>query len=302
MTLRSVAEPDEAEALERAWFLYERKRYEQALTECMRALAAEPGSAAALELAAWALIGLGRWSEVEVFAGQCLAAAPEGDAGHLLLALVEDHRERYESAHEQILRAIAAAPENARHRAVLGCILARWGRIEDGITAARQALVLQPGSGLALGTLASLYRINAEPELAARYAAQALEAEPDAAHHHLEEGMRLLERRDAGRARLRFLEALRLDPARGDTFEAIAHETVRTHWAFKHAVFPPQQRALAIAALLVPAIWYGLSLLWRPLIALAWLCSALLAAGYSYRGAFVLCRRAVLARLRRGRL
>jgi Flp pilus assembly protein TadD len=220
----------------------------------------------------------------------------------LLLALVDDHRERHESAHEHILRAIAAAPEDARHRVVLGCILARWDRIEDGITAARQGLLLQPGSGFALGTLASLYRINDEPELAARYATQALEAEPDAAHHHLEEGLGLLERRAPGPARLRFLEALRLDPVRGDTFDAIAHETVRTHWAFKHGIFPPKQPDLAIAALLVPPTWYVLSLAWRPLIAVAWLSSALLVAGYAYLGVFVLCRRAVVARLRRGRL
>ena len=50
---------------------------------------------------------------------------------------------------------------------------------------------------------------------------------------HLEAGLALLERGQVSTAKRSFLQSLRLDPASGDSHEAIAHERVRNHPLFK---------------------------------------------------------------------
>lgn len=288
--------------MRRAVFFYERRRYDDALKACLDALAAAPQASRPLVLAAWCSVSLKRFGAARDFARQALGQAPDEDQAHAVLAVVADHERRFESAETHIGRAIAIAPQNSLHRVTYGYILARWGRIEDAITAARHGLKLDPESGAAALSLASFYRLNEEPELAERYANLALSIEPSAAAHHLEEGLRLLGGGAAREARGRFLESLRLDPADGESFEAIAHETVRNHPLFKRALFPPRRLDLALAALLTPVVWYLLSLLFRPFVWLAVGSAVLLAAGYLHLAAFLLCRRVVLRRLRDGRL
>lgn len=297
-----MSAPTTSEQLNRAVFYYERRRYDGALRACLEALASDPQNAHAATLAAWSSIGLERWADAAEFARQGLAQAPANDQAHAALAVVADHERRFDDAERHIADAIDHAPEHHLHRVTRGYIWVRAGRLEDGITSARQGLKLHPASGAAALALASFYRLNEEPELAERYAQQALGAEPESAAHHLEEGLRLLGKGAPEAARARFLESLRLDPADGDTFEAIAHETVRRHWLFRRAIFPPNKPDLALAAALTPGVWYLLSLAWRPFVWLAVASAAALATGYLLRGAFVLCRFLVLRRLREGRL
>ena len=288
--------------LRRAVFFYERRRYDDALKACLDALAAAPGATRALVLAAWCSVSRKEFDAARDFARQALAQAPDEDQAHAVLSVVADHERRFESAETHIQRAIEIAPEHALHRVTYANVLARWGRIEDAITAARHGMKLDPESGAAALSLASFYRLNEEPELAERYANLALSLEPSAAAHHLEEGLRLLGGGAPREARGRFLESLRLDPADGESFEAIAHETVRNHPLFKRALFPPRKLDLALAALLTPLGWYLLSLLFRPFFWLAVASALLLAAGYLHLAAFLVCRRVVVRRLRDGRL
>lgn len=288
--------------LRRAVFFYERRRYDDALKACLDALAVSPQAVQPLVLSAWCCVSQKRFDDAGDFARKALARAPDEDQAHAVLAVVADHERRFENAETHIQRAIAIAPEHALHRVTYAYVLSRWGRLEDAITAARHGLKLDPESGAAALSLASFYRLNDEPELAERYANLALSLEPSAAAHHLEEGLRLLGGGAAREARGRFLESLRLDPADGDSFEAIAHETVRNYPLFKRALFPPRRLDLALAALLTPVVWYLLSLLFRPLVWVAIASGVLLAAGYLHLAAFVLCRRVVLRRLRDGRL
>ena len=297
-----MSAPNAADHLNRAVFYYERRRYEGALGACLDALASEPENAHAATLAAWCAIGLERWDRAADFARQALARAPENDQAHAALAVVADHETRFDEAERHIADAIAHAPEHHLHRVTRAYVWVRMGRLEEGITSAREGLELNPASGAAAHALATFYRLNEEPALAERYARQALAAEPENAAHHLEEGLRLLGTGARYDARARFLESLRLDPAGGDSFEAIAHDTVRNHWLFRHAIFPPKKVDRALVALLTPALWYGASLVWRPLVWLAVASAVALAAGYLLWGAFVLCRFVVLRRLREGRL
>jgi tetratricopeptide (TPR) repeat protein len=297
-----MPEPSLEAHMRRAVFFYERRRYDDALTACLDALTAAPQASQPLVLAAWCSVSRKDFDAARNFARQTLGQAPDEDQAHAVLAVVADHERRFESAGAHMERAIAIAPDNSLHRVTHAYILARWGRIEEAITAARQGLKLDPESGAAALALASFYRLNEEPELAERYANLALSVEPSAAAHHLEEGLRLLGHGNAREARGRFLESLRLDPADGESFEAIAHEKVRNHPFFRRALFPPRRADLAIAALMTPVVWYLLSLLFSPFAWLAVASAVLLAAGYLHLAAFLLCRRVALRRLRDGRL
>jgi len=297
-----VRTPDAAQHLSRAVFYYERRRYAEALGACLGALANDPQDSRAATLAAWCAVGLEQWQKANTFARQALALAPANDQAHAALAVVADHERRFEDAERHIAAAIEHAPEHYLHRVTRGYIWVRAGRVEEGITSARQGLEQNPESGAAALALASFYRLNEEPELAARYAQKALATEPENAAHHLEEGLRLLGTGAPAAARARFLESLRLDPADGSSFEAIAHRTVQNHWLFRRAVFPPRRPELAVVAALTPVVWYLLSRLWQPLVWLAVASAVALATGYLLWGAFVLCRYLVLRRLREGRL
>ena len=205
-------------------------------------------------------------------------------------------------AEDHFRRAIALEPEDPSSYATLGIFLADRGRLEEGITVARKGLRIDPSSVRVLQALQTLYRLNREPELADEMGERAMKLDPEAAEHHLELGLRLLHRRDKGAARSSFLESLRLSPADADNKDLIAHERVQSHPFFKNGIFLSFERGIVIPAVVVPAIWFGLGLLFRPFVYLGWASIVVLVLAYAYHGLFLLCRWHVRRQIDRGRV
>lgn len=289
-------------SIERAAFLYECRRYQEALAECRGALSLDPHDPEALYLGGLCALLLERTGVAEDMARSLLEEDPSSPEGHELMAYLADAAGDRRAAEQHFREALHQAPERAELHAVFGNFLGRIGRIEDGITAAYRGLSLEPENPAALRSLEQLYRFNDEPERADAMGEKALAVDPESADAHLAAGLRLLEARHRQAATRSFREALRLEPADGENLHIIAHERVRNHPFFRHGFFFPIRRDLLIVTLSVPFFWWLLSLLLGPLRYLAWISLGVIAAGYAYRGLFFLCRWQVLQDLRRGQL
>lgn len=289
-------------SVERAWFFYQRRRYDEALEECRGGLAADPHDLQLLFLGGLSALLVERVDVAREMAESLLAVAPASVEGHELSGYIADSEDQSRLAEQHFREALRQAPERAELHAVLGNFLGRHGRIEDGITAAFRGLSLSPENAAVLRTLEQLYRLNDEPERAEAIGAKALAADPEDADAHLAAGLRLLEARRGQAATASFREALRLEPADGKNLDIIAYERVRNHPFFRHGFFLPIRRDLLIVTLTVPLFWWLLSLLFSPLRYMVWISLAVIIAGYSYRGLLFLCRKKVLRDLRRGQL
>lgn len=288
-------------ALHGGWFLFERKRFDEALAKATEALSRQPESIEGHYLAGLCHASLERLEQTEEHARQMMRLAPERPFGHEVLAIAvwERDKRRAEAALREALR---LDPENPTRHAMLGRFLGGLGRIEEGITVARKGLKLQPEHLGALHALQSLYRLNDEPDMADAMAQKALSIDPEDADVHLEAGLSLLGEGRHHAARSNFLQSLRIAPADGDNHEAIAHERVRNHWLYRNAWFLPVERGPLVATLLTPLFWYGLGQLWSPFAYLAYLSLALIAFSYAHRASFRLCRGWVLRSIRAGKL
>lgn len=287
--------------VQRAEHLFTIKRYREALEHCLAALAAEPEDESALYLAGFSALLLDDAETAANMAKALIRAHPDSPYGHEILGhLAVDQRDQ-RAAELHFRAALRAQPDSARFQALLGNFLGSHERLEEGITVARKALKSDPEDPFTLTVLQKLYRLNEEPELAAQFAARALAANPEAAGAHLEAGLLMLEKGQRHEARGRFLESLRLDPMSGDAKQVMAYERVRSHPLFRNGVFLKTERGFVIAAVLTPLVWFGLSLLWEPIVYVAYAALALVILGYGYLGLFHLLVRIALRRIRLGK-
>jgi len=119
-------------------------RYEDALGEFRRALAAEPASDDAHRGAAYALERLGRVDEAEQTYRAAIRLRPEYWAGYSWLATFLHRQGRYAEAAEQFGFALALSPENVRVRRSRGAIYVLMGRFEEGIADFEAANAVRP--------------------------------------------------------------------------------------------------------------------------------------------------------------
>lgn len=304
VTIAAVNDPAHIDRiLERAWLYFGRGQYVECITQARKALSADPQHEQALYLVGFSAL----LREDEALAAETsdalLAVAPESGAAHELMGFVcQTFQKDPIRAETHFREAIRLEPEEPAFRATLGLFLGDRGRIEEGITVARKGLSIDPESSRVLQALQTLYRLNDEPDMSERMGAEALRLDPERAEHHLEVGLHLLTGRNRGAARSSLLESLRLAPADADNKDVIAHERVRTHAFFKRGYFLSLKPSILIPALLVPAFWFGLSLVFRPFVYLGWAAVAVLVVAYGYHGLFLLCRRHVRRGLERGRV
>ncbi len=287
--------------ISKAEALFDIKRYDEALEAALEALASEPDDLMALYIGAFSALLLKDSETAKRLARSLIVAYPEGPQGHEIMGFLATDANKNRVAETHFREARRLDPENATYTALLSGYLARVGRMEEAITIGLKGLKLDPEDASVLNALETAYRLNDEPEQAARYGERALAANPEGAESHLEAGFRLLESGQRGAARGNFIESLRLDPAAGDSMEVIAYERVRTLWFFKNGRFLPLDKDVVATAVLTPAVWYGLSYLWQPFVNLAWLSVVLVAAAYAYVGLFHLGCRIALARLKAGK-
>lgn len=226
-------------AIERARFLWGRQRHREAIQACHDALAIDPNDPEPMMIAGFCAISLDDMVSAAHWAGSLVEIAPTDPDGHTLLGIIAWHREKHVAAERHLRDAVRFDPEGAGRYAILAGLLGARGRLEEAITIARSGLKISPEDGAVLKSLQELYRLNDELELAEEFGRRAMEINPDDADHHLEAGLRLLEKGSRREARGRFLESLRIEPAAGESHEAIAHEKVRTHFFFRHGLFMP---------------------------------------------------------------
>ena len=289
--------------LELGWLSLNRNDYENALSCAQQGLGMDPDDPEVLLLAGLAALRVPDPGVAEYATRYLLELRPNDSRSHLLLGFFSHEVKKDAVGAERAFReAIRLDPEEPENYAFLGQFLATRERNREGIATARKGLKLDPENYLVLHALQMLYRRAEEKELSEEFGKRALEVAPEESANFLEAGFRLLEGRKDTEAKGKFLEALRLDPGDGTTFEAIAHEKVRQHPFFRKGLYLPLNRTTLVGAVLTPVVWWGLSLLWRPIIWMAIVSAVIVIGLYAYTGAFYLCRRIIVRQLRSGKL
>lgn len=288
--------------LEAAWLMFEQGQHGRAREFGRKVLAEDPEQPDALLILGYCALAEKEIDEARELSRSLLASHPREPQAHLLQGHVHAAAEEQMPAENCFREAIRLAPERASSYAVCGRYLGILGRREEGITVARKGLAQDPESLEVLTALQTLYRLNDELDLADEYGARALALDPDVAGHHLEAGLRLLERRQGRDARKSFLESLRISPADGEGKDVIAHERVRAHPLFRDRIMLPFEAGFLVPAVLTPVVWLGLSWVSQPFIWLFWISLALLVVGCLHTGLFRVCRWYVRRRIENGSL
>jgi len=282
---------------------YQRGENERAIEMAREVLQYDPHNIHAHALQAAAAMQTGNAGLAKASLDTLLSRAPNWPPAHLLAGQFHAYiRPDHFRAEEHFRTALQLDPDNPNAHASRGTFAAHCGRLEEGITHAHRGLKLDPENPFVLHTLQSLYRVNEEPELAAEYGERALAADPENAHHHLEVGLNQLGGHTRGAASGSFREALRLAPVDAGNKDAIAIETVRQHPFFKNGFFLSFEPVIVVLAVLTPVFWYLLSLLFHPLVYLAWLALGVVIVLYAYHGLFRLCVWRMRRRIGSGRL
>ncbi len=287
--------------LQKADHLFTVKRYQEALKYCRAALAADPENEQALYIAGFCGLMENDAQTAEEMGRALLRSQPDSPCGHEILGHLAVEAKNRRGAEVHFRATLKAQPEDPHYFALMSQFLGSQGRLEEGITVARKGLALDPDDPELLHSLQKLYWLNDEPEQAEEFGRRALAADPERSGVHLQAGLILLEKDRRGEARGRFLESLRLDPASGNAKDVMASERVRSHPMFRHGLFLPTSRGAVIAAVIAPLAWYALSLLFEPLVYLAYVALAVVIGGYGYLGLYHLCVWITARRIRAGK-
>jgi tetratricopeptide (TPR) repeat protein len=198
---------------ERAFVLFDQRRYELAERELRQALAQDPGDATAHALLALCLSERERFAEAEAEARAAVGRAPDLGLVHYALARVLYDRNRFDDAVLAVEEAIRHEPEEASYFSLLAAIHHDEHRWKKALEAADQALALDPEHPGALNLRAMVLRKLGRDREAAAVVEGALANDPESGLAHANHGWGKLERGDAAGALESFREALRLDPS-----------------------------------------------------------------------------------------
>lgn len=292
--------------LELGW-RYLRSEQRQSAREAMQPLlASDPNDADAHVLLGYCSLQEKQLDSAEAHAESVLSTDPGDGRGHVLIGYLKEERKNTIDARASFKRAIECDPEDATYRGILGWFCGRQGKLQEGITIARQGHRLDPTDGVCLQALQTLYRLADEPDEAEHFGKLALAADPEDALQHLEHGLRQLgsgkgrgskKRRGASES---LLESLRLAPTDIDQRNLIADEKVRAHPFYKDKLILSFSPKKGLPVLLVPAVWYGLGLLLSPLMWMFWISVVIVGGWALYSGSFYLCRAWVRRQIDRG--
>jgi Flp pilus assembly protein TadD len=197
---------------ERAEFLLEAGRAEDAEREARTVLAADPHDPFALGLLARALIMQGRGAEAVAAAREAISHDPDDEFALLALGVALIGDSNPVEAEQAIRAAIRIDPVEPGFHQLLAAILLELDRKEEALAAAEQARALDPGDSSVAATHAAALVALGRAKEADRAAREALALDPtlDIAHHF--SGLVGLHRGDSDQALAGFREALRLDP------------------------------------------------------------------------------------------
>ncbi len=234
--------------LERAYLLYEQRRYAMAETEAGQALLQQPNDPRALSLLAHCLLEQEKFPEATERAKEAIHSAPDAAYTHHALANVWLKRNYLDEAEEAIKAAIALEPQAAQYHTLLAMIYYRRHQWEFCLAATEAALALDPDDSAAVALRAEALRKMGRPEAAHDHLHERLARDPDDPHTHASLGWNYLEKGNREKAMEHFREALRINPELDWAREGVV-ETLKTKSRFYRGVlkyffwisrFPPQ--------------------------------------------------------------
>ncbi|HKQ75389.1 MAG TPA: tetratricopeptide repeat protein [Blastocatellia bacterium] len=211
--------------IERARLLINQSRYEFAIKELQKALAADPDDPIAHALMAICLAEQKKFDQAYGEARQAAALAPDLAYAQYVLAYVRYQEDLLAEAERAINNAIQLDPWDADHFALLAQIKYQQSKWQDALKAAESGLEIE-AEHLTCANLRAmaLNRLGREDE-AGRALEDALAQDPENALTHANQGWTALQRGEAQKALEHFRESLRLDPtnewARSGMVEAL---------------------------------------------------------------------------------
>lgn len=197
---------------ERAFVLFDQRRFDLAERALRQALAEDPGDPTAHALLALCLSEQERFDQAEAEARIAVGRGGELGLVHYALARVLYDRNRLDEAADAVREAIRRDPEAPNYFTLSGAIHYDQRRWQDALAAADQALELDPEHSGALNLRAMALRQLGRHAAAASTIEGALAKDPENALTHANRGWMLLRRGDTPAALESFREALRLDP------------------------------------------------------------------------------------------
>jgi tetratricopeptide (TPR) repeat protein len=199
-------------AATRATMLMQVRRYDEAVAELRRALAAEPNEAELHALLAYCLLELDSLEEATSEAEAAVGLAPHFAFPFYVLARVWQERNHPDRAMTAIDEAIRINPEDADYHAFKAGLHYNASRWRDALSEAETGLHFDAEHVQSNNLRAmALVKLGRKEEAGATIDA-ALAREPDNSWTHANKGWSLLEARHTGDALQHFRESLRLDP------------------------------------------------------------------------------------------
>jgi Tfp pilus assembly protein PilF len=240
-------------ALQRALLLIDTSRPQLAEREVRGVLAAEPDNDLAHLVLAHALIAQGNPADAEAEAREAIRLVPDYATAYAVLAETLELQHRFGEAEDAARVAVAGEPESATDRALLARILLNSGRPAEALLEVENALALDPGEESAATLRALAMARLGRPGDARAAIDEALARSPESNPSHVISGWLSLAGNRPDDALASFYEGLRLDPgddlARFGLVEALKAQ---------HALY---------ALLLRFAFWAGrLDVRWRSLL------------------------------------
>jgi tetratricopeptide (TPR) repeat protein len=198
--------------LQRAYLLYDQRRYELAEREVGQALLAQPNDARSLALLALCLLEQEKYSEATERAQEAVGNAPDESFSHYTLARVWIERNYLDRAEPEIQAALAIDPHLPHYHVTLGLIHYRRSAWRLALAAADAALALNPDHADAVSLRAEALRKLGRKDAAREHLHEQLARDPDDPYTHVGLGWNYLEKGNRDKAMEHFREALRLDP------------------------------------------------------------------------------------------
>lgn len=248
-----------ADAVKRAEMLTGVQKWDAALTEIRRALAAQPDSAHAHYVAGLCHYMLSQYPQAKSEAKESIKYDPELPHAYWLLAVTCERQERYGEGLHAINQAIELDSTDSDNHGARALILFNSGKIELALESAEHALRLNPenieSKQIRTLALSSLGRhTEAEQE-----ALESLRLGADESISWYQRAVQLFAQGKIDEARAASLEALRIDPEHEEA-QTMLMQTIGARnaffglfwrWTIFMYRFPPQTRWIIIGAIYV---------------------------------------------------
>jgi tetratricopeptide (TPR) repeat protein len=197
---------------ERAYLLFDQRRYEMAEKEVGQALATAPNDARSLALLALCLLEQEKFAPAAERAQEAVLYAPDESFSHHTLARVYFEQNDLAGAEREVQTALAIDPHVPGYHVTLGLIHYRRAKWPLALAAAENALALEPDYAGAVNLRAEALRKLGRKDAARDHLHEQLARDPDDPYTHATLGWNYLEKGNREKAMEHFREALRLDP------------------------------------------------------------------------------------------